>query len=128
MDIVGKKVAAGKIYDMSNEISVNAIDWAGHPSFHGVFLKHLVRGDKTNHQFSYHLVKIEAGCEIGLHIHSGKWELHEVVAGNGVAFCCERKMIYQPGVTSILPADTEHRVVAEGSDLYLLATFVPALV
>ncbi|MEN6411377.1 MAG: cupin domain-containing protein [Veillonellales bacterium] len=123
-----EQFCTGKVACLSKTVQSEALDWNDHPSFQGVALKHLVRGEDTNGQFSAHLVRVMAGCEIGQHTHPGKWELHEVVAGNGYGELLDKKIEYNAGTVTVLPADMQHRVVAGNESLYILAKFVPALV
>ena len=76
-------VEQGEIFYQNKKILAKEIAWSAHPTFKGVYLKHLVKGEDTDGKFSCHLVKVEAGCQIGSHIHEGKWELHEVLEGIG---------------------------------------------
>lgn len=103
------------------------LPWKAHASCAGVFLKHLVTAADTQGQFSCHLVRVQAGCEISEHTHPDHWELHEVVAGQGRAFLRGNELAYRPGNIVVIPLGEKHRVVAAGEDLYLWAKFVPAL-
>lgn len=116
-----------KIAYLNKEVEAAELEWNAHPAFQGVFLKHLVKGEATEGKFSCHLVKIEAGCEIGEHLHEGKWELHEVIDGTGRCFLLEKEIPYKLGISAVIPADLKHRVVAGENGLYLLAKFIPAL-
>ncbi len=62
----------------------------------------IVKGDTTNNKFSCHLVKIEAGCEIGEHIHEKNWELHEPVEGIDRGFIEEKEIAYELGVSAVI--------------------------
>jgi len=123
-----KKIDGGKIIYLEKEMDAKELDWNAHPTFKGVFLKHLVKGEDTDGKFSCHLVKVEAGCEIGEHVHEGQFELHEVIAGNGEGVLVGKKIPYQLGVSVVIPNGIKHKVIAGEEDLYLLAKFVPALV
>ena len=116
----------GRIVLGSKEIVVNQLPWNEHPTFSGVALKHLITGKDTDYKFSSHIVRIKAGCEIGNHIHEGKWELHEVIQGSGKCIISDQQISYSAGTIATIPADIPHRVQAN-EDLYLLAKFVPAL-
>lgn len=107
---------------------MESLEWNYHGAFKGVALKHLVMGDQTEGKLSCHLVRIEAGCEIGDHIHESNWELHEVVGGTGTCFLGDKKVEYEAGISAVIPEGKPHRVVAGDEDLYILAKFVPALV
>lgn len=119
---------AATIINSNNRIHADQLPWNDHPTFPGVALKHLITGAATQGQLSCHLVRIEAGCEIGTHTHPDKLELHEVLEGQGHACCAEQTVAYQPGIAMVIPADIPHRVMADDQDMYLLAKFTPALV
>ena len=110
-----------------SSVSADALAWNDHTSFKGVSLKHLVRGEKTEGKYSCHLVRVRAGHEIGDHMHEGRWESHQVIEGDGTLTLGDRKVEYVPGVTAVIPEGLKHKVIAGDTDLYLLATFVPAL-
>ncbi len=122
-----KRINEGKVVFIDRGINARDLPWNEHPSFRGVYLKHLVKGEDTEGRFSCHIVKIGKGFEIGEHIHEGKWELHEVIEGSGKCILVDKEVKYQPGVSAVIPAGLVHRVVAPENDLYLLAKFVPAL-
>lgn len=105
-----------------------ALPWKQHPTFRGVALKHLVTGADTNGALSAHLVRIEAGCRLDEHIHTGSLELHEVVRGAGTCALAGKSVPYAPGACGLIPAGVPHCVRADaGEDLYILAKFAPAL-
>lgn len=126
MSITIEKVQQGKVVFGANEYEVDSLPWNNHPTFTGVALKHLITGKDTADKFSCHLVRIDTGCEIGSHIHVGKWELHEVVKGKGYCLIENSKIAYGEGIVTVIPADLPHSVFAD-EQLYLLAKFVPAL-
>lgn len=103
------------------------IEWSKHPNFEGVELKHIVTGNDTEGQFSYHLVRIAPGKAIKNHIHETQLETHEVIAGSGLCMNDGKKLKYEVGVISIIPAKIPHEVVAGEDGLYLFAKFMPAL-
>lgn len=117
----------GIVYKKETPIQLSEISWDANKSFKGVFMKTLISGTDTCGLMSCHLVRIEAGMEIGKHIHAGKIELHEVIGGEGVAFNGESKMDYRKGTIALIPADIEHRVIAGEEGLFLFAKFCPAL-
>ena len=106
---------------------IGEAEWNPHPAFTGVYLKHLVKGEDTQGRISCHLVRVEAGHEIGRHIHAGKEEIHEVLGGRGRCLVAGREYTYAPGIVSVIPGDTEHLVQAVDEDLLLFAVFSPAL-
>lgn len=122
MELVGQS----KVITGGATIDMETFPWNNHPSFNGVALKHLITGKDTAGMFSCHVVRIQAGCEIGTHIHEGKWELHEVVKGEGHCLLNKDKVAYGEGIITVIPADLPHSVYAD-KELYLLAKFVPAL-
>lgn len=122
-----EELSAGKIHHLSKEVLTGAIAWYDHPRFSGVHLRDIVSGSETGNTFSQHLVRVEAGCEIGHHAHAGTWELHNVIAGTGTCVLGGREIAYAAGEITVLPADVGHTVKAPDADLFILATFVPAL-
>lgn len=117
---------SGEIVLQDGNKKVGDFPWNEHPTFSGVALKHLLTGKDTNGRFSCHLVRVAAGCKIGNHIHEGKWELHEVIRGQGICKMETSRIPYHSGVVAAIPADAAHEVQAE-EELILLAKFVPAL-
>ena len=75
---------SGEIVFKDGNRKIGDFPWNEHPAFAGVSLKHLLTGNDTDGNFSCHLVRVAAGCKIGNHIHEGKWELHEVLCGQGI--------------------------------------------
>ena len=120
-------IQQGQIFTNGQTEAVQDLPWHDHPSFPGVALRHLITGKQTDGKFSSHLVRVKSGCKIGDHIHEGKWELHEVVCGQGTCRIETAEISYTKGVTAVIPADLPHSVQATESDLYLLAKFIPAL-
>ena len=120
------EIKNGEVYYTDRKEKIDALTWNEHPSFQGVFLKHLLTGKETGGAFSTHFVHIRKGCAIERHIHKGKWELHEVVDGQGECVIVEKTVQYQAGIMALIPPDMEHIVKAK-TDLYILAKFIPAL-
>ncbi|PKP61615.1 cupin [Candidatus Atribacteria bacterium HGW-Atribacteria-1] len=123
-----KKIDEGKIVYLEKEVNAKELNWNAHLAFKGVFLKHLVKGENTEGKFSCHLVKVEAGCEIGEHIHEEQWELHEIIEGAGKGVLANKEIVYKLGVSIVIPKGVKHKVIAGENDLYLLAKFAPALI
>ncbi len=117
----------GTLFINGENIKVENLEWHEHPIFKGVFLKHVIKGESTNNQLSCHLVKINPNCEIGLHNHVGKTELHEIIGGFGECDIEQKKLNYQKGITGFIPADKNHVVKAGDEGLFILAKFFPAL-
>jgi quercetin dioxygenase-like cupin family protein len=122
------QIEQGNIFTSQQNYETDEIPWNKHATFPGVYLKHLVKGVQTDGKFSCHLVKVEAGCELGEHIHANNWEIHEIVSGNATGYLEGKEMSYTPGSSAIIPAGSKHRVVAGDRDLYIRAKFIPALV
>ena len=118
----------GNIVYTDKELKVKDLEWNPHPSFAGVFLKHLVKGDSSDGKFSCHLIRITDGFEIGEHIHDGKWEFINIVGGVGKGELAGRKFACELGVSLVVPENVKHRIVADAGDVYLLAKFIPALI
>jgi quercetin dioxygenase-like cupin family protein len=121
------KALAGSVFFTDGQQSVRELSWNPHPSFKGVYLKHLVSGKNTGNQISCHIVKIEPGCMLDTHVHDGKAELHEVVAGSGTMYLDGKEIAYFKGQVTFIPSNTRHKVVAGKEGMYLCAKFVPAL-
>ncbi len=101
--------------------------WNPHPTFRGVFLKHIILGKQTANRFSSHIVRIEPNGILEEHIHEGKTELHEVLEGNGICMVNGEKLDYEPGYCAVIPDNVRHKVIASKDGLVLLAKFMPAL-
>ena len=117
----------GRLALIDSEVSFEQINWAKHPTFEGVELKHIVTAKDTNGLFSYHLVRIQPEKAIGNHIHETQLETHEVVAGDGICINNGVEIKYKQGVISIMPEKVPHEVKAGKDGLYLFAKFMPAL-
>ncbi len=117
----------GAVFYVDREEAISGKGWNAHPSYKGVSLKHLILGADTGNRLSCHIVKVEPNCILEEHIHDGKLELHEVIAGSGTCFLEGKAIVYQPGIISVIPANAKHKVVAGKDGLYLLAKFAPAL-
>lgn len=118
----------GKIY-LENKIeNINNLDWNAHQKFKGVYLKHLIKSCDTNDRLSSHLVKVEKNCEIGIHNHDKKLEIHKVLVGNGRLLINNKEIDYYPGVCVLIPDNVDHSVKAIDGDLYLIADFCSALI
>ena len=107
--------------------SANTADLVPHKVFKGVYLKHLVTGDKTEGRISSHLVKIDPFCVLDTHTHPEQIEIHEVIQGEGECTLAGMKIHYVPGVVRAIPQGVPHKIVAGKDGLYLLAKFTPAL-
>ena len=122
-----KSIFEGMIFEHEQQTKIAELSWNPHPNFEGVALKHLVKGDTTGGKLSCHLVRVDAGCEIGNHMHAENLELHEVLSGNGKALLNNKEIPYVMGTCVVIPENQPHTVKAEEEDLYLLAKFSPAL-
>lgn len=121
-------LAGGTINYLTRTDSASHLQWNPHPTFAGVYLKHLVKGADTGSLFSCHIVKIDPGCTLAEHIHAEQWELHEVIEGVGTAMLDTRELPYHPGQITVIPQGTKHQVIAGKQGLVLLAKFFPALI
>ncbi len=108
-------------------ISFADIEWAKHPVFEGVELKHIITSKDTNGKYSYHFVRIAPNKSILDHIHESQLETHEVISGEGICMNDGCELVYEPGVISIMPKTIHHEVHAGKDGLYLFAKFFPAL-
>jgi quercetin dioxygenase-like cupin family protein len=118
----------GMVIVPGQTITPESLSWNPHPKFAGVSLRHLVTGKDTGGRLSLHHVRIEPGCAIGDHSHTGQVEIHDVLMGEGTCTFAGTVLSYISGVVGVMPADQVHRVEAGDKGLLLLATFVPPLV
>ena len=117
----------GKLLLPGATITFDAIPWSKHPTFKGVELKHIITSERTDGQFSYHLVRIAPNKKIGSHIHEKQLETHEVIAGMGMCVNDGVELPYEVGIISIFPVGVPHEVIAGDEGLFLFAKFMPAL-
>lgn len=117
----------GKLLLPDATVTFDAIPWSKHPAFEGVELKAIITSERTDGQFSYHLVRIAPNKKIGSHIHEKQLETHEVISGTGVCVNNGVELPYEAGVISIFPIDVPHEVIAGDDGLCLFAKFMPAL-
>lgn len=126
-NILINKFLSGCVFLNEHQKPVAEIPWSPHPTFKGVYLKHLITGTDTQNRFSYHIVKIEPGCTLDTHLHDGKTETHEVVCGSGKMNLDGKEIDYIVGAVCFIPDGTPHKVIAGNKGMYLLAKFSPAL-
>lgn len=107
-------------------VNVSTLPWNPHKEFAGVFLKNIVTAEMTGGLFTCHLVRIEAGCKIGLHTHPAQVELHEVMAGEGMCIIDGKAVPYAAGCVTILPRNVPHEVLAGSEGLCMFAKFIAA--
>ena len=117
----------GKLLLPDATITFDAIPWSKHPTSPGVELKHIITSERTDGEFSYHLVRIAPNKKIGNHIHEKQLETHEVISGTGVCVNDGVELLYEAGVISIFPISVPHEVIAGDDGLCLFAKFMPAL-
>ena len=117
----------GKLLLKDATVTFDAIPWSKHPAFEGVELKHIITSERTDGQFSYHLVRIAPNKKIGNHIHEKQLETHEVISGTGMCVNDGVEMTYETGIISIFPIGVPHEVIAGDDGLCLFAKFMPAL-
>ena len=117
----------GKLLLPDTTVDFDAIGWSKHPASPVVELKHIITSEKTDGQFSFHLVRIAPNKKIGNHIHEKQLETHEVICGAGVCVNNGEKLSYEAGIISIFPIGIPHEVIAGEDGLYLFAKFMPAL-
>ena len=117
----------GKLLLPDATVTFDVIPWSKHPAFEGVELKHIITSERTDGEFSYHLVRIAPNKKIGNHIHEKQLETHEVISGTGVCVNDGVELPYETGVISIFPIGVPHEVIAGDDGLCLFAKFMPAL-
>ena len=121
------KILTGTVFSTNEAKAVADLPWNAHASFKGVFLKHLIVGKDTDDKLSYHIVKIEPECVLDTHLHDGKIEIHQIIAGSGKMYLEGKVIDYSQGQICIIPANTPHKVVAGKDGMYILAIFTPSL-
>lgn len=114
----------GKLVAGENRLDISAVPWNEHKEYKGVFLKNIVTGNHTQNRLTCHLVRIEPGRSIGNHTHVDSIELHEVIAGSGTCVTGSGDIPYSPGVVTVLPENTPHKVLAGENGLCLFAKFI----
>jgi quercetin dioxygenase-like cupin family protein len=80
---IATNIAKGTIHYSDRSENISDVEWAEHPKFKGVYLKHMIKGADTGDIFSSHLVKIDPNCCLDTHCHENELELHEVIEGDG---------------------------------------------
>lgn len=120
-------IANGTIHYSDHLENISDIEWAEHPKFKGVSLKHLIKGSNTNSHFSSHLVKIDPNCTLDTHCHDEQWELHEIIEGQGTCQLVSETVDYHLGKMAVIPMGAKHKVQAGKNGLILFAKFFPAL-
>ena len=123
----GSILEKGKTHLTGSSVTHLNKKWNPHPTFRGVFLKHIITGEQTDNRFSSHIVRIDPECALEEHIHDGKTELHEVIEGSGICLLNDREINYNFGDCAVIPDNIRHKVVAGKSGLILHAKFMPAL-
>jgi len=121
------KMLTGTVFSTNEAKAVADLPWNAHANFKGVFLKHLIVGKDTDDKLSYHIVKIEPECVLDTHLHDGKIEIHQIIAGSGKMYLEGKVIDYSQGQICIIPANTPHKVVAGKDGMYILAIFTPSL-
>ena len=121
------KILTGTVFSTNEAKAVADLPWNAHASFKGVFLKHLIVSKDTDDKLSYHIVKIEPECVLDTHLHDGKIEIHQIIAGSGKMYLEGKVIDYSQGQICIIPANTPHKVVAGKDGMYILAIFTPSL-
>lgn len=122
-----EKVLSGNVYFSDKQATISDLAWNPHPTYKGVYLKHLILGKDAENQISCHIVKVEPNCILDTHQHDGKIEIHEVVDGSGKMFLDKKEINYIVGQICVIPANTPHKVIAGKEGLILFAKFTPAL-
>lgn len=125
--MISPKIANGTIHYFNRSERMSEVEWAKHPKFKGVYLKHMIKGVDTTGLFSSHLVKIEPNCCLEIHCHENRLELHQVIEGDGLCQIIEETFYYHLGKIAVIPKGENHMVKAGENGLTLIAKFFPAL-
>ena len=83
----------GKLLLPDDTVSFNAIPWSKHPTFEGVELKHIITSEKTDGQFSFHLVRIAPNKKIGNHSRYATFTLADLILFTDVFYFDETHLI-----------------------------------
>lgn len=121
-------IANSTVHFSDRSRGVSLVEWKEHPTFKGVYLKHVITGADTGGLFSSHLVSIDPGQCLETHCHENQMELHEVIEGAGYCHLVEDRFDYHPGKMAVIRKGEKHLVWAGENGLTLLAKFFPALV
>ncbi len=124
---ISTNIANGIIHYTDRTANISDVEWAKHPNFKGVYLKHMIKGADTDEFFSSHLVKIDPNCCLENHCHENQVELHEVIEGYGTCLLIEESFDYHLGKMAVIPRGEGHMVKAGENGLILLAKFFPAM-
>jgi quercetin dioxygenase-like cupin family protein len=124
---ISTAMANGVITLLDRDDQAERFQWNEHAKFKGVFLKHLVRGADTEGRLSCHLVRMDPDSVLDDHTHEGRFELHEVIEGEGSFILDSRVTAYYPGRISVVPEGVKHKVIAGKNGMVLLAKFCPSL-
>ena len=126
--MISTNIANGIVHYTDRSENISEVEWAKHPKFKGVYLKHIIKGADTGGAFSSHLVKIDPDCCLENHCHENQLELHEVIEGDGSCQLIEERFDYHLGKMAIIPKEKSHMVQAGKNGLTLLAKFFPAMI
>jgi quercetin dioxygenase-like cupin family protein len=105
--------------------AISNISWDKHPKFKGVYTKTIFAGAESNNYINAMMVRLDPNSEIEMHTHEGKFELHEIIDGEGEAIIDNTKIKYLPGIISLIPADIKHSIKSGENGMLLLAKFTP---
>ena len=125
--MISTNIANGTVHYSDRTENISEVEWAKHPKFKGVYLKHIIKGADTDGLFSSHLVKIDPDCCLENHCHENQLELHEVIEGVGKCQLIEERFDYHLGKMAVIPKGESHMVQAGKNGLTLLAKFFPAM-
>lgn len=117
----------GNLFSVSGIKDICEADWVPHKKFSGVSLKNLIVASESSGEISYHIVRVEPGCELSTHTHENNMEIHEIISGSGTLYLDKTSHEYLPGNICVIPKNVVHKVVAGGEGLYLFAKFMPAI-
>lgn len=108
-------------------IKVDDLKWEQHPVYEGVEMKHLVRGMDTDNHNSKSLVRISKGSVIKTHNHPNNSESIKFISGNGTLVLKNKIIKMSPRSSVDLEKGANHEIRTFDEDVYLIASFMPAL-
>ncbi len=127
MTLYLENLLQSEIYINERVVKIADLKWENHPVYEGVSMKLLLSGKDTDNKISKSLVKITKGCFIESHEHSNNDENIQFISGSGDFVLEDETIKIYPGLSIYLKQGTKHQIDTFDEDVYLIASFTPAL-